>query len=314
MGAPVSAPRALLVVVALLAVACGGSAVATVDHPVRVPTRDVAASRPATPAAAAAARPYTPSPDEYVPTHPARLAATLATTTAALRDAIEAWTRDGNPSKGQAPLRVQLLALYQQRIYGYLASHRARVRPTLAAAPRWLRGGARANVAAGRAILSLAGHTTRRVRVRVGLPKPAGLLLRYNRAAQRRFHVSWAVLAAINYVESKFGRVRSASGAGAQGPMQFIPSTWQAYGMGGDVHDPRDAIMGAANYLHASGAPRSYGNAVYAYNPSWAYVRAVLLYAKQMHRDVRAFYEYYDWQVFVRTPSGVKRLTGPGLR
>jgi membrane-bound lytic murein transglycosylase B len=33
--------------------------------------------------------------------------------------------------------------------------------------------------------------------------------------------------------------------------MQFIPSTWAAYGLGGDVHDPHDAVMGAANYLHA---------------------------------------------------------------
>ena len=44
--------------------------------------------------------------------------------------------------------------------------------------------------------------------------------------------------------------------AGAQGPMAvLIPATWRAYGMGGDVRDPRDAIMGAADYLRASGAP-----------------------------------------------------------
>jgi Transglycosylase SLT domain len=125
--------------------------------------------------------------------------------------------------------------------------------------------------------------------------------------------VSWAVLAAVNHVESKFGRVRSNSSAGAQGPMQFISSTWDAYGMGGNVHDPHDAIMGAANYLHASGAPRSYRSALYAYNHSWAYVDAVLLYAQQMRTDIRDYYEYYCWQAFVLTPAGDKRLTGPGL-
>jgi membrane-bound lytic murein transglycosylase B len=66
-----------------------------------------------------------------------------------------------------------------------------------------------------------------------------------------------------NYAESKFGRVVSASSAGAQGPMQFIPSTWAAYGLGGDVHDPHDAILGAANYVHASGAPGNYRVALF---------------------------------------------------
>ena len=47
------------------------------------------------------------------------------------------------------------------------------------------------------------------------------------------------MLAAVNLVESAFGRMRNNSTAGAQGPMQFIPSTWAAYGMGGDVRDPR---------------------------------------------------------------------------
>ena len=112
------------------------------------------------------------------------------------------------------------------------------------------------------------------------------------------------MLAAVNFVESAFGKLRSDSTAGAQGPMQFIPATWRAYGLGGDVHDPHDAILGAANYLRASGAPRDYRRALYAYNRSTLYVDAVLRYANQMKRDVRAFYGYYAWQVWVRTPSG----------
>jgi membrane-bound lytic murein transglycosylase B len=95
--------------------------------------------------------------------------------------------------------------------------------------------------------------------------------------------------------------------------MQFIPSTWSAYGMGGDIHDPHDSIMGAANYLHRSGAPSRERQALFAYNHSGAYVNAILRYANQMRRDPRNFYVYYNWQVFVLTTKGDRRLTGPGL-
>ena len=148
---------------------------------------------------------------------------------------------------------------------------------------------------------------------RIAQPPPAGVLLRYYREAERRFGVAWNVLAAVNFVESAFGKLRSSSTAGAQGPMQFLPSTWRRYGLGGDVHDPHDAILGAANYLHAAGAPGRYQRALYAYNPSQAYVDGVLHYAHRMRVDPRAFLEYYAWQVFVRTPRGLRRLTGPGL-
>jgi membrane-bound lytic murein transglycosylase B len=121
------------------------------------------------------------------------------------------------------------------------------------------------------------------------------------------------VLAAVNFVESKFGKLRSASAAGAQGPMQFMPATWRRYGLGGDVYDARDAILGAANYLHASGAPRNLRRALHAYNPSPSYVDAVLRYARSMRSDRVTFYALYNWQVFVKTPEGDRRVTGPGL-
>ena len=93
--------------------------------------------------------------------------------------------------------------------------------------------------------------------------------------------------------------------------MQFIPSTWRRYGLGGNVHDPHDAILGAANYLHANGAPRNYRRALYRYNPSSLYVDAVLRYARRIQSDPRAYYVFYSRQVFVRTPHGLVRLTGP---
>ena len=87
------------------------------------------------------------------------------------------------------------------------------------------------------------------------------------------------MLAAVNFVESGFGKLRNDSVAGAQGPMQFMPATWRAYGLGGNVHDAHDAIVGAANYLRANGAPARMRNALYHYNPSPLYVDAVLRYA-----------------------------------
>ena len=137
--------------------------------------------------------------------------------------------------------------------------------------------------------------------------------LRHYAEAQRRFGVHWSILASINFVESAFGRVRSASEAGARGPMQFLPSTWRVYGMGGDIDDPHDAIMAAANYLRRAGAPSDYGRALFAYNHSTHYVRAVRRLASRMRRDERAFRAYYAWQVYVLTPNGTKRVTGPGV-
>ncbi|CAA9535484.1 MAG: GH23 [uncultured Solirubrobacteraceae bacterium] len=148
----------------------------------------------------------------------------------------------------------------------------------------------------------------RRPAVRVGEPRPPAELRRYYRAAEKRFGVGWHVLAAINFVETGFGKLRNESTAGARGPMQFIPATWRAYGMGGDVRDPRDAIMGAANYLRASGAPGNLRRALYAYNPTPLYVDAVRRYARRIADDPRAFYTLHAWSVY----WGGERVTGPG--
>jgi membrane-bound lytic murein transglycosylase B len=78
--------------------------------------------------------------------------------------------------------------------------------------------------------------------------------------------------------------------------MQFLPSTWRAYGLGGNIHDARDAILGAANYLHRSGAPGDERRALFAYNRSTLYVDAVLAYARVMARDPLGFAAYYAWE------------------
>jgi hypothetical protein len=103
-------------------------------------------------------------------------------------------------------------------------------------------------------------------------------------AAATRFHLGArgpSILAAINSVESGFGANTGPSSAGAEGPMQFIPSTWAAYGVDGagdgtrDITNPADAIFAAANYLHASGAPGDWHAAILAYNHAEWYVAEV---------------------------------------
>ena len=252
-----------------------------------------------------------PSPGRPVPTDPHLLARDLARVNGLLEGSVRAWVVEGASSP--PPTAVALLALYQQRIYGTLAAHRGLNRAVVGLLPADLVRTVEANVFADRQLSSLSGPSSAKPpHIRTHPPPSAATLLGFYKEAQRRFDVAWPVLAAVNLVESRFDRVVSASSAGAQGPMQFIPATWAAYGLGGDLHDPRDAILGAANYLSASGAPADYRRALYAYNPSSAYVAAVLAYARQMMKDPLVFYEYYNWQVFVATPTGDRQITGPG--
>ncbi|MET0998055.1 MAG: lytic transglycosylase domain-containing protein [Marmoricola sp.] len=134
---------------------------------------------------------------------------------------------------------------------------------------------------------------------------PAPRLLAHYREAETKFGVDWAYLAAINFIETSMGRIRGTSVAGAQGPMQFIPSTWAIHGRG-DINSTHDSIMAAGRFLRAHGftRPGGKGGALYRYNNSWAYVRGVSLVARLMQRRPRAFYGYYHWQVYYLTRFG----------
>jgi membrane-bound lytic murein transglycosylase B len=253
-----------------------------------------------------------PAPSSAIPRRPAALAERLTTTHQGLDAAIQRWREDGDVRRGAPPEDVTLYALDEQRIHLLLAKRRALAARVLADAPGRVAAHVRATLRAKRALNALYVPVTRS-HWRTGPARPAGELLGFYREARRRFGVPVHVLAAVNLVESAFGRLRNTSTAGAQGPMQFIPSTWAAYGMGGNIRDPHDAILGAANYLHASGAPGDVRGALYSYNPSQHYVNAVMAYAERIRRDPRAFFSYYAWQVYVRTTAGTRRITGPGL-
>ena len=135
-------------------------------------------------------------------------------------------------------------------------------------------------------------------------PPPIEELMSYYKEAETTFGVPWYFLASINLIETRMGRIRGDSSAGAQGPMQFIPSTWATYGAGGDVNSYHDAILAAARYLKAAGAPGDMDKAIYAYNHSSFYVNAVKGYGEAMHADPTAYRGFYGWQVYYPTLDG----------
>ena len=114
------------------------------------------------------------------------------------------------------------------------------------------------------------------------LQGPPPFLVEIYKQAQARYDVPWQVLAAINSVETNYGRDLSVSSAGAEGWMQFMPETWAQWGVDAngngkkDPYDPRDAIFAAARYLRANGAPQDLRRAVFAYNHANWYVEVVL--------------------------------------
>jgi hypothetical protein len=116
---------------------------------------------------------------------------------------------------------------------------------------------------------------------------PPELLGLYRAAAETCEGLDWTILAAIHKVETGFGTGQATSTAGAQGPMQFLPSTFDSYGTDGDgdgradINDVEDAVFSATNLLCANGAgdPARLATAIWNYNHSQSYVNEVLTLA-----------------------------------
>ena len=112
-------------------------------------------------------------------------------------------------------------------------------------------------------------------------------LLPIYQACGTQYGIPWEVLASINRIETAFGTNLNVSTAGALGWMQFMPSTWEMYGVDAnddgrkDPYNPVDAICAAARYLKAAGGEQDLYQAIFAYNHADWYVDEVLLYAKQ---------------------------------
>ncbi|MCH9736124.1 MAG: lytic transglycosylase domain-containing protein [Actinomycetia bacterium] len=139
---------------------------------------------------------------------------------------------------------------------------------------------------------------------RINPPTPASELLGYYRQAESATGVGWNYLAAINMIETAFGRIAGVSTAGAQGPMQFMPATFAAFGEGGDVLSPHDSIMAAGRYLAANRFAGDPDFALFRYNNSNRYVRAVHDYAAVIAADPTAFDTYHRWDVYYWTTAG----------
>jgi soluble lytic murein transglycosylase-like protein len=128
--------------------------------------------------------------------------------------------------------------------------------------------------------------------------KPVSTLRSYYLEAQQRYGVDASYLASINFIESNFGRINGPSSANAQGPMQFLPSTWANYGEGGDIMDPHAAILAAARYLVHYGAPYNMRVAIWHYNLDYDYVDAVEYFARAYRADPGWLDRMYYWNTY----------------
>src|SRR3954464_11179647 len=128
----------------------------------------------------------------------------------------------------------------------------------------------------------------------IGVPNPVidsfeipPFLLPIYQSCGTEYGIPWQVLASINKIETAFGTNLNISSAGAEGWMQFIPSTWAAYGVDAnddgrkDPYNPVDAICAAARYLRAAGGDKDIRQAIFSYNHADWYVDEVLLGANQ---------------------------------
>ena len=161
-------------------------------------------------------------------------------------------------SNASTPTDVLAAAGHLQQVaYRTLSTRPQWDRAVRKALPAGLRRVVEVNVASRREFRSM--HPTSRRHLHKDLPDwrivpaapPKQLLANY-RAAEARFGVDWEYLAAINFIETSFGRIRGTSVAGAQGPMQFIPTTWDIYGRG-NINSVRDSIFAAGPIPEGAG-------------------------------------------------------------
>ena len=230
-----------------------------------------------------------------VPSHPQKIAALLNSVETALRDPASA--------AGSLPD----LGHQQQVIYRVLSANPTLSSQVIAALPAEWRSVAERHLAARGEFLRM-GRSRRPTVLpawRIIAPEPAENLLAYYRKAELATGIEWEVLAAVNLVETGMGRIDGISVANAQGPMQFLPTTWAEAGIGhGNIRDPHDAIQAAARYLVRRGGLRDIRQGLWGYNNSDYYGRAVLLYASLMREDPRAYIGLYHWEIHFNAADG----------
>ena len=234
--------------------------------------------------------PWEPAPD------PAALAERIRAAEQAARD--ESLTADQRETAGfEAQMR-----------YRQLTRTPAWLDAVLDALPEDLRPAARGAVEAREALDRLLGERDEPATTvpawRIVEPAPADELVGYYKEAAAEIGVEWEYLAAINLVETRMGRIRGFSTAGARGPMQVIPESWAIFGEG-DIDDERDSIFAAARHLKQRDWDKGPRAALLRYNRSSNYGDAVIAYAEVLQQDPDAYDTYHGFQVLYQPGDDV---------
>ncbi len=287
----VAAPLVLAAVLAVLA-GCAAPTRPSAEPGRAVPTAPTVAATAVASTTAAAAPSPADGAQPRLASHPAQLADDLVADELALRD-----PATPEPTLGAVAHRQQ--AAY--RAIGHHPEWDAVTRPRI---PPPLLEAYDRNVDTRRRLTAITPARDTLPPWRIEPPAPADELLNYYHEAESQSGVGWNYLAAINLIETRFGSIVGPSTAGAQGPMQFLPSTFATYGDGGDIGSPRDSIMAAGRYLAANGFTNDIDHALYRYNHAHQYVQAVNDYAAVLAADPAAFAGYYRWDVYCSTTAG----------
>jgi hypothetical protein len=206
------------------------------------------------------------------------------------------------------PAEIPQLAHQQQVIYRVLSHNPAlseAVRNRLPSRWQWVFD---QHISARRSFLAMhrGPASTTLPAWRIQAPAPQEDLLKAYRSAADATGIPWEVLAAVNLVETGMGRIDGVSVANAQGPMQFLPTTWAEPGIGrdGDIRDPWDAIHAAARYLVRRGGLNDIRRGLWGYNNSDHYGKAVLHYAALLQREPLTYRGLYNWQIHYSASAG----------
>jgi glucose/arabinose dehydrogenase/soluble lytic murein transglycosylase-like protein len=205
-----------------------------------------------------------------------------------------------------SPADLAAAAHIQQLAYRRLGTQPELDQMILEHAPAAVRGAVADNLDARHELAAIPGGVVQDTLPawRIDEPAPEADLRAFYDEGEKQYGVGWNYLAAINLIESAMGRIHGLSSAGAQGPMQFMPATWDHYG-DGDIDSPHDAILAAARYLNANGfADGNVDGALFHYNNTEHYVNAVKDIAAVLGADQRALEGYYRWDVYYVTTMG----------
>jgi hypothetical protein len=262
------------------------------SHPAAQLAPPAAASPPSTTMTVAASPKAPDGAQPRLASDPAQLADDLVADEHTLRD----------PSAGEPALDAA--AHRQQAAYRAIGQHPEWDATTRGRIPPALLDVYDRNVDARRQLTAMTPVRSTLPAWRIVPPAPADQLLGFYHQAEADTGVAWNYLAAINLVETRLGSIDGVSTADAQGPMQFLPGTFAAYGQGGDIHSPHDSIMAAGRYLAANNFANDRDHAIFRYNHANQYVRAVDQYAALIGSDPAAFAGYYRWDVYCHTTAG----------